>query len=100
MNLQITETAKRILKEDTVLDRTIYRALNDIEIVLDQSYFQGNVILDEEGKGLWLNICPTRYANNFEAIDLCDQLTYLIKCNHELNLPLSYSGEQFSSKFL
>ena len=95
MNLRITENAKRILKADATLDRTVYRAMNDIEIVLDQSYFQGSVVLDEDGKGLWLNICPTRYANTFEARDLCDQLTYLIKCNHELNLPLSYSGEQF-----
>ena len=95
MNLRVTDRASRILKGDIPLGKNVYSAMSDIEIVLDQTHFRGNVILDEEKNRLWLNVCPTRYANNSFASDLCDQLSYLIRCNHDLNLPLYYAGRNF-----
>lgn len=94
MIVKTTEGASRILTQNINFHNALYRAMKDIEIVLDGSYFNGHVEIDRnEDKLIFMNIKPTRHYNGVE--DLCDQLNYLIKCNHELDLPLQYNGETF-----
>jgi hypothetical protein len=95
MKLNITQDARRVLNKDTLLSNSVYRALNDIEILLDTSYFKGNVILeDKEGK-VWMNIIPKQYLSTENVKDICDQISYLIQCNNELDLPFAYNNEIF-----
>lgn len=94
MIVKTTAGANRILKRNTKFERAVYNAMQDIEIVLDGSFFKGQVVLDgDEKRPVFINLKPTRHFNGVE--DLCDQLNYLIQCNHELNLPLQYNGETF-----
>ena len=61
MILNITNDARRVLDKDSLFSNSVYRALKDIEILLDTSYFRGNVVLeDTEGK-VWMNIIPKQY---------------------------------------
>ena len=51
MILNITKDARRILNRKATLERAVYRTLRDIEIILDSSYFKGDVVLEDD-KGL------------------------------------------------
>jgi len=94
MIVKTTEGANRILNRNSKFEKAVYSAMKDIEIVLDGSFFNGQVVLDsDEKRPIFMNLKPTRHFNGVE--DLCDQLNYLIQCNHELNLPLQYNGETF-----
>ena len=94
MIVKTTEGASRILKQNNTFRNAVYKAIRDIEIILDGSFFNGHVEIDrDENRLIFMNIKPTRHYNGVE--DLCDQLNYLIKCNHELDLPLQYNGETF-----
>jgi len=95
MILNITQDARRILNQQKSFQRAVYRTLKDIEIVLDASYFKGDVVLQDEEGQIFMNICPARYHSSGEVRDICDQVSYLIKCNSELNLPFKYKGETF-----
>ena len=95
MNLRITDGAKRILSNDFNFSDTLYNTLDDIEVVLDQTYFKGTVVLDEGCDKLCLNIFPKLWMNETCIYDLFDQLNYIIKCNLELNLPLKLNGKIF-----
>ena len=93
MNLNITNGAQRVLNKNPSFEKRIFKAVDDMEIVLDQCHFKGNVIIDNKGKEMFLNIEPVNHMNSLG--DLCSQLDYLIKCNGELNFPLYYKGEMF-----
>ena len=96
MIVSITKDAQRILNKRSGLGKSIFNALNDIEIILDGSFFQGKVLLESDENKIWMNVCPTRYYKSSNEIeDICDQISYLIKCNHELDLPFKYNGETF-----
>lgn len=95
MILNITNDARRVLDKDSLFSNSVYRALKDIEILLDTSYFRGNVVLeDTEGK-VWMNIIPKQYLSSDSIKDICDQISYLIQCNNELDLPFAYNSEIF-----
>ena len=62
---------------------------------MDASYFKGDVVLEDEKGHVWMNICPARYHSSGEVRDICDQISYLIQCNNELDLPFTYNSEIF-----
>ena len=93
MNLDITQGAKRVLNANPAFSKKIYKAVNEMEIVLDQCHFKGNVVVGNDKKDVYFNIEPLNHIHSVN--DLCSQLEYLIKCNNELNFPLYYKGEIF-----
>ncbi len=95
MILNITTDAKRVLNNNTPLERAVYKTLKDIEIVLDSSFFKGNVVVEDENGRIFMDVCPHRYYSSSQVRDICDQISYLIKCNNDLNLPFKYNGETF-----
>tara|TARA_R100000963_G_C4639621_1_gene103335 strand:- start:728 stop:1030 length:303 start_codon:yes stop_codon:yes gene_type:complete len=95
MILNVTSDAKRVLNKDSTFSNSVYRALKDIEILLDTSYFKGNVILEDNGGKVWMNIIPNQYLSSESVRDMCDQISYLIQCNNELDLPFTYNSEIF-----
>ena len=96
MNLSITNGAKRILSKEKKYTSMLFHALEDIEVVLDQTYFRGHVLLEEGNENLFLDICPKSWINDSALNDLYDQITYIIWCNRELNLPLKFNGKLFN----
>ncbi len=95
MNLKITNGAKRVLSRNIEFSNNVYNALEDIEVVLDQTFFKGNVILEEGCEKLCLNLNPKQWMNDSCVFDLFEQINYIIKCNLELNLPLKLNGKIF-----
>ena len=95
MILNITNDARRVLNKDSLFSNSVYRALKDIEILLDTSYFRGNVVLEDNDGKVWMNIIPKQYLSSDNIKDICDQISYLIKCNNELDLPFTYNSEIF-----
>jgi len=95
MMLNITHDARRVLDKDSIFSNSVYRALKDIEILLDTSYFRGNVVLEDNKGKVWMNIIPKQYLSSDNIKDICDQISYLIKCNNELDLPFTYNSEIF-----
>jgi len=96
MNLSITNGAKRVLSKEREYNSILFRALEDIEVVLDQTYFRGHVLLEEGDENLFLDICPKSWIDDSALNDLYDQITYIIWCNQELNLPLKFNGKIFN----
>ena len=95
MILNITNDARRVLNKDSLFSNSVYRALKDIEILLDTSYFRGNVVLEDNDGKVWMNIIPKQYLSSDCIKDICDQISYLIQCNNELDLPFTYNSEIF-----
>lgn len=93
MNLDITQGAKRVLNKNPLFSDRIFKAVNEMEIVLDQCHFKGNVVLGNTKEEVFFSIEPLNHIHSIQ--DLCSQLEYLIKCNTELNFPLYYKGEIF-----
>jgi hypothetical protein len=96
MNLSITNGAKRILSKEKRYTSMLFHALEDIEVVLDQTYFRGHIVLEGGHKNLCLDICSKSWMNESTLMDLYDQITYIIWCNRELNLPLKFNGKIFN----
>ena len=82
MNLDITQGAKRVLNRNPLFSERVFKAVNDMEIVLDQCHFKGNIVLGNKEEDVYFNIEPLNHIQSLQ--DLYSQLEYLIKCNTEL----------------